>query len=164
MHFHSGMGCYAVQSELRPEVSLFISSAAETKEQWERGRESGGEQIIIPGDSAHKISRKAYMFFGVGEGAFTYHLVATEDTYYPGNVQAWRACRKRRVLADVGSSYLLVVAQLVVQDDAVGLLRLRPRQGETVHGGADLVHDGNNGGSCRVGEKEQRNGATVSGE
>lgn len=59
------------------------------------------------------------------------------------------------------SSYLLVVAQLVVQDDAVGLLRLWPRQGEAVHGGADLVHDGNNGGSCIVGEKEKTNGATV---
>lgn len=59
MHFHSGMGCCAVQSELRPEVSLFISSAAEAKEQWERGSEHSGEQIIIPGDSAHKISRKA---------------------------------------------------------------------------------------------------------
>lgn len=59
------------------------------------------------------------------------------------------------------SSYLLVVAQLVVQDDAVGLLRLRPRQGEAVHGGADLVHDRNNGGSCRVGEKGQTTGATV---
>lgn len=59
MHFHSGMGCSTVQSELRPEVSLFISSAAEAKEQWERGSEHSGEQIIIPGDSAHKISRKA---------------------------------------------------------------------------------------------------------
>lgn len=59
------------------------------------------------------------------------------------------------------SSYLLVVAQLVFQDDAIGLFRLRPRQGEAVHGGADLVHDGNNGGSCSVGEKEQTNGATV---
>lgn len=59
------------------------------------------------------------------------------------------------------SSYLLVVAQLVVQDDTIGLFRLRPRQGEAVHGGADLVHDGNNGGSCRVGEKGQTNGATV---
>lgn len=53
------------------------------------------------------------------------------------------------------SSYLLIVTQLVVQDDAVGLVRLWPRQGEAVHGGANLVHDGNNGGSCRVGEKGQ---------
>lgn len=68
MHFHSGTSCCAVQSELRPEVSLFISSAAETKEQWERKRESGGEQIIILGDSAHKISKKAYMFFRVVGG------------------------------------------------------------------------------------------------
>lgn len=52
------------------------------------------------------------------------------------------------------SSHLLVEAQLVIQDDAVGLLRLRPRQGEAVHGGADLVHDGNDGGSCRV-KREQ---------
>lgn len=90
MHFHSGMGCCAVQSELRAEVSRFISSAAETKEQWERRGESGGEQIIIPGDSAHKISRKACMFFGLGEGGSTYHLVVTEDTYYFINVHVCR--------------------------------------------------------------------------
>lgn len=47
-------------------------------------------------------------------------------------------------------SHLLVEAQLIIQDDAVGLLRLRPRQREAVHGGADLVHDGNDGGSCRA--------------
>lgn len=54
-------------------------------------------------------------------------------------------------------SHLLVEAQLVIQDDAVGLLRLRPRQGEAVHGGADLVHDGNYGGSCRTqGERQSQ--------
>lgn len=92
MHFHSGMGCSTVQSELRPEVSLFISSAAEAKEQWERGSEHSGEQIIIPGDSAHKISRKAWMVLRAG-GASTYHLVATEYTYYPENEDA-AACRR----------------------------------------------------------------------
>lgn len=100
MHFHSGTSCCAVQSELRPEVSLFISSVAETKEQWERRRESGGEQIIIPGDSAHKISRKAYMFFRV-VGVSTYYLVATEDTYYPGNVHT---CRMLLVLPSRSSA------------------------------------------------------------
>lgn len=102
MHFHSGTSCCAVQSELRPEVSLFISSAAETKEQWERRRESGGEQIIIPGDSAHKISRKAYMFFRVGgRGVSMSYLVGTEDTYYPGIVHA---CRMLLVLPSRSSA------------------------------------------------------------
>lgn len=67
-------------------------------------------------------------------------------------VQAWKA----GLFGRCHSSYLLVVAQLIVQDDAVGLLRLWPRQGEAVHGGADLVHDGNNGGRCTVGEKGQK--------
>lgn len=40
-------------------------------------------------------------------------------------------------------TYLLIVAQLIVQDDAIGLLGLWPRQCEAIHGGADLVHDGN---------------------
>lgn len=50
----------------------------------------------------------------------------------------------------LNSPHLLIVAQLVIQDDAVGLLRLWPRQCEAVHGRADLVHDGNYGGSCRA--------------
>lgn len=58
---------------------------------------------------------------------------------------------------DTHVSHLLVVAQLIVQDDAVGLLRLRPWQREAVHGGADLVHDGNYGGSCRGTEREMQN-------
>lgn len=87
-------------------------------------------------------SLDVFIRLGLG-GGVTYHLVATRDTYYPGNVGE---CRR--------GLYLLVVAQLVVQDDAVGLLRLRPRQGEAVHGGADLVHDGNNGGSCGTDERE----------
>lgn len=58
---------------------------------------------------------------------------------------------------DTHVSHLLVVAQLIVQDDAVGLLRLRPWQREAVQGGADLVHDGNYGGSCRGTERETQN-------
>lgn len=38
--------------------------------------------------------------------------------------------------------YLLIILQLVIQDDSVGLVRLRPREGNAVHGAADLVHDG----------------------
>lgn len=37
--------------------------------------------------------------------------------------------------------YLLVILQLVIQDDSIGLVRLRPREGNAVHGAADLVHD-----------------------
>lgn len=36
MHFHSGTSCCSVQSGPGAEVNLFTSSAAETKEQWER--------------------------------------------------------------------------------------------------------------------------------
>jgi hypothetical protein len=38
--------------------------------------------------------------------------------------------------------YLLIVLQLVVQDHTVGLVRLRPRQGDAVHRAAHLMHDG----------------------
>lgn len=103
MHFHSGMGCCAVQSELRPEVSLFISSVAETKEQWERRRESGGEQIIIPGDSVHKISRKAYMFLGFGGGLYVSFGGDKRQllSWKRARAQAWKVWRQRCVLANV---------------------------------------------------------------
>lgn len=45
-------------------------------------------------------------------------------------------------------AHLLIVSDLIVQDDAIGLLRLWPRQGDAPHGGADLVHDGNSGRGC----------------
>lgn len=56
------------------------------------GERERGEQIIIPGDSVHKISRKLTCFSeaGGGWGWSMYHLVATEDTYYPGNVHTCR--------------------------------------------------------------------------
>lgn len=38
--------------------------------------------------------------------------------------------------------YLLIVLQLIIQDDAVGLVGLGPREGDAVHGAAHLVHDG----------------------
>ena len=39
-------------------------------------------------------------------------------------------------------TYLLLVLQLIIQDDAVGLVGLGPREGDAVHGAAHLVHDG----------------------
>ena len=38
--------------------------------------------------------------------------------------------------------YLLIVLQLIIQDDAVGLVGLGPREGDAVHSAAHLVHDG----------------------
>lgn len=49
--------------------------------------------------------------------------------------------------------YLLIVLKLIVQDDSVGLVGLRPGQGDAVHGAADLVHDGHSGRSCRKKKK-----------
>lgn len=45
--------------------------------------------------------------------------------------------------------YLFIILQLVVQDDAVGLVGLGPGQGDAVHGTAHLVHDGHGGRSCK---------------
>lgn len=39
-------------------------------------------------------------------------------------------------------TYLLIVLQLIVQDDSIGLIRLGPRQSDGVRGSADLVDDG----------------------
>lgn len=44
--------------------------------------------------------------------------------------------------------YLLIVLELIVQDDSIGLVRLGPGEGDAVHGAADLVHDGHCGRSC----------------
>lgn len=60
------------------------------------------------------------------------------------------ACTQTHTHTHPCLSHLLIVAQLIVEDDAIGLFRLWPRQCEAVHGGADLVHDGNYGGSCRA--------------
>lgn len=52
-------------------------------------------------------------------------------------------------------THLLIVPDLIVQDDAIGLLRLWPWQGDAPHGGTDLVHDGNGGRGC--GEMKRQN-------
>lgn len=49
--------------------------------------------------------------------------------------------------------YLLIVLQLIVQDDAVGLVGLGPRQGDAVHGAAHLVHDGHSRWSWKRGQR-----------
>lgn len=88
------------------------------------------EHIINPGDSA-QIHPGELGFSGATSNEAPLHVT----------VRAYAA-------------HLLVVTQLVVEDDAVGLLRLGPREREAVHGGADLVHDGNYRGSC--GGKKER--------
>lgn len=50
--------------------------------------------------------------------------------------------------------YLLVILQLLVQDDSVGLVGLGPGQDDAVHGAAHLVHDGHS----RRGWKRQKEG------
>lgn len=51
------------------------------------------------------------------------------------------------------NGYLLIVLELIVQDDSVGLVRLGPGEGDAVHGAAHLVHDGHSGRSCKRGKK-----------
>lgn len=63
MHFHSGAGCCTAQSGPGAGVKPFTSSAAETKEQWERRSEHSRGQIINPGDRARGFSRKLRFFF-----------------------------------------------------------------------------------------------------
>ena len=41
--------------------------------------------------------------------------------------------------------YLFIVLQLIVKDEAVGLVRLGPGQGYAVRCPGDLVHDGHSG-------------------
>lgn len=53
--------------------------------------------------------------------------------------------------------YLLIILQLIVQDDSIGLVRLGPGQGDAVHGAAHLVHDGHSRGGC----KRNRDSGTV---
>ena len=50
-------------------------------------------------------------------------------------------------------TYLLIVLQLVIQDDAIGLVGLGPRQGNAVHGAAHLVHDGHGRWSWKGGQR-----------
>lgn len=63
----------------------------------------------------------------------------------PSGRWGWGARREPR--------YLLVVLQLIVQDDAIGLVRLGPRQGDAVHGAAHLVHDGHSRWSWKRGQR-----------
>lgn len=66
--------------------------------------------------------------------------------------QAHRGWPGAHSAANVGradAAQLLVVADLIVQDDPVGLLRLGPGQRDAPHRGTHLVHDGHGGGGCR---------------
>lgn len=55
----------------------------------------------------------------------------------------------RTSLAARVPGYLLIVLQLIIQDDAIGLIRLRPREGDAVHRPAHLVHDGHRRRGCK---------------
>lgn len=46
--------------------------------------------------------------------------------------------------------YLLIILQLIIQDDAIGLVRLGPGESDAVHGATDLVHYGYSRWSCRT--------------
>lgn len=59
----------------------------------------------------------------------------------------WSWAHSAANLRDADPAHLLIITDLIVQDDAIGLLRLRPWQGDAPHGGTYLVHDGNCGGS-----------------
>lgn len=50
-------------------------------------------------------------------------------------------------------SYLLIILQFIVQNHAVGLVWLGPRQGDAVHGAAHLVHNGHSRWCCKRGQK-----------
>lgn len=45
--------------------------------------------------------------------------------------------------------YLFIILQFVVQDDAIGLVRLGPGEGDAVHTAAHLVHYRHCGWSCK---------------
>lgn len=66
----------------------------------------------------------------------------------------WSWAQSAANLGDADPAHLLIVTDLIVQDDAIGLFRLRPRQRDAPHGGTYLVHDGNCGGS--YGERKEQ--------
>lgn len=47
------------------------------------------------------------------------------------------------------TSYLLIVAQLIIENNSIGLFRLWPWQRDAFHRRTDLMHYGNNGRSCK---------------
>lgn len=66
----------------------------------------------------------------------------------------WSWAHSAANLGDADPAHLLIVTDLIVQDDAIGLFRLRPRQCDAPHAGTYLVHDGNCGGS--YGERKEQ--------
>lgn len=104
----------------------------------EKERAQGKNILSTQGDSAHRYKGKLRIFFSLFfllGGGFTcsrlcmckrmrQHLV----TQRAGTVADRREVRHEHfhTHTDTHVSHLLVVAQLIVQDDAVGLLRLRP--------------------------------------
>lgn len=65
MHFHSGTGCCTTQSGPGAEVKLFASSAAETKEQWERQSEHSERTYYQPrGTQAQRYQGELWFLGG----------------------------------------------------------------------------------------------------
>lgn len=78
----------------------------------------------------------------------------TKPKFYPWRYWGQRGENEMRFVqrwknALLCNKYLFVILQLVVQDDAVGLVGLGPGQGDAVNGAARLVHDGHCGWSCK---------------
>lgn len=96
------------------------------------------------GQPIHFISSRNQGTVGKTERTEWKNMLSTQEAELPGLAFMMHLIH----ILYMHSAYLLIVAQLVVQNDAVGLFRLWPRQREAIHGGADLVHDGNYGGSC----------------
>lgn len=126
--FTAGQGYCTVQSEPGAEVNLFTSSAEETKEQWERWKEHRDRTYYQPRGLLTDIQDSLDSEV-VHAASFAYAETETKVTPH--------------------TAYLLIVAQLIVENDAIGLLWLRPWQCEAIHGGADLVHDVNYGWGCK---------------
>lgn len=63
MHFHSGTGCCTTQSGPGAEVKLFASSAAETKEQWERQSEHSERTYYQPRGTQLRDIKESFGFW-----------------------------------------------------------------------------------------------------
>lgn len=63
MHFHSGTGCCTTQSGPGAEVKLFTSSAAETKEQWERQSEHSERAYYQPRGTQLRDIKESFGFW-----------------------------------------------------------------------------------------------------
>lgn len=99
MHFHSGAGCCTVQSGPGAEVNRFTSSAAETKEQWERRSEHRERTYYQPRGTLLTDTRESlelflslFSFWGGLYMQSSMHVQKNETT--PSNSKGWYCCRQ----------------------------------------------------------------------